>query len=126
MPGNREAGGLRRMFFLLRVFFWLGLVVLILPPASDGTPPPRVSLVEAMSAAQIFARDFAGTCQRNPEACEIGSDTVTLVGKKAKTGIDIVGSIVSAESPETNGRSPDVGTLTEQDLLAEWSANAGR
>ena len=118
-------GGLWSMF-LLRVFFWLGLVVLILPPASDGSPPPRVSVMEAIYAARIFANDIAGACERNPQACEIGGDTAILVGRKAKTGIDIVGSIMSSDTQETDTRSPDHGTLTDQDLLAEWSAGAGR
>ncbi len=117
-------GGLRSMFFL-RVFFWLGLVVLILPPTSDGSPPPRVSLVEAISAAQIFARDIAGACERNPKACEIGSDTVTLVGKKARTGADIVGSILASDKETSLAQTQDIGTLTENDLLAEWSAGSG-
>ena len=109
--------------FFLRIIFWLGLVVMILPPASDGSPPPRVSFMEALSAAQIFAKDLAGTCERNPMACEIGGDTVTLVGKKAKTGIEIVGSIMSSEDEPAEAQSPDIGTLTERDLLTEWSAN---
>ena len=111
--------------FFLRVLFWLGLVVLILPPATDGSPPPRVSLVEAISAAQIFAHDLAGACERNPKACEVGSDTVNLVGKKARTGADIVGSILSSDTENSVAQSPDIGTLTERDLLAEWSASAG-
>ena len=105
--------------FLIRSVFWLGVVVMILPPASDGSPPPRVSLFESLSAAQIFAEDIAGTCERNPKACEIGSDTVTLVGKKVKTGIDIVGSIISSDRG-----SPSSGTLTDKDLLTEWAAEA--
>lgn len=103
--------------FLVRSIFWLGVVVMILPPAADGSPPPRVSLLEAISAAQIFANDIAGTCERNPRACEIGNDTVTLVGKKARTGMEIVGSIIS-----TDTHKAESGTLTDEDLLAKWSA----
>ena len=116
--------------FLVRSVFWLALVLLILPPASDGSPPPRVSLFQAVSAARIFANDIAGACERNPKACEIGGDTVNLVGRKAKTGIDIVGSIISSGRDSTphspsNARTPDSGTLTDEDLLTEWAAGAG-
>lgn len=109
------------MFFLFRCIFWLGLVVLLLPASPDGaTPPPRVSVLQALSAARIFARDLSGTCDRNPHACEVGSDTVHLLKMKIETGSDIVGALILSDPTEV-----DAGTLTEEDLAAEWSAPTG-
>lgn len=90
---------------------------MILPPATDGTPPPRVSILEALAAARTIARDISLACERNAYACEIGGDTITLVRRKAETGIDIVGSVIS-----TYRDQPEAGTLTDQDLLTEWAA----
>ncbi len=102
--------------FLFRSIFWLGIVVMILPPASDGTPAPRVSLLEALAAARTFARDIGETCERNPHACDIGGDTLGLVRLKAETGMDIIGAVISSY----RGRS-DAGTLTDEDLTAGWA-----
>jgi len=104
--------------FVFRSIFWLGVVVMILPPAPDGsTPAPRVSVLEALGAARTFARDLSQACERNPHACAVGSDTLTLVRRKAETGIDIFGALIGSSEP-----AADEGTLTPRDLNAEWSA----
>jgi hypothetical protein len=104
--------------FLLRSIFWLGVVVMLLPPAKDGTTPaPRVSVLEALAAARTFARDMANACERNPHACEVGGDTLTLVRRKAETGLDFVGALIASDEPDA-----EAGTLTENDLAPEWSA----
>lgn len=103
--------------FLFRSIFWLGVVVMILPPSTDGTPPPRVSVLETLAATRAFARDIAMACERNPRACDVGGDTMTLLKLKAETGINIVGDALSLYR-----NSPKAGTLTDQDLLAEWAA----
>ena len=110
--------GCNRVFFLLRCIFWLGLVVLLLPASPDGsTPPPRVSVLEALSAARTFARDLSGACERNPHACAVGGDTAELVRMKIETGADIVGALISSDRTTISA-----GTLTKEDMAADWSA----
>jgi hypothetical protein len=107
--------------FVFRSIFWLGVVVMLLPPAPDGTTPaPRVGVLEALAAARTFAHDLSQACDRNPHACTVGSDTLTLVKRKAETGIDIFGALIGA-----GDETPEAGTLTARDLTAEWSAPAG-
>ena len=107
--------------FVFRSIFWLGVVVMLLPPAPDGTAPaPRVGVLEALGAARTFARDLSKACERNPHACTVGSDTLTLMMRKAETGVDIVGALISSDED-----TPEAGTLTKRDLTAEWSVPAG-
>ena len=111
--------GLHRVFFL-RTIFWLGLVVLFLPPASDGkTPSPRVSLLETVAASRALISDLGGICSRNEAACAISRKTIDLVAGKIKTGAGIAAAMV------TTGRDGiDRGSLTGEDLEPGWSARS--
>lgn len=103
--------------FFLRIFFWLGLVVLMLPPASDGkTPAPRVSLLETVSASRALLSDLATICSRNEAACAISRETIDLVAGKIRTGADIAAAMVKS-GPDSGGR----GSLTGEDLEPGWS-----
>ncbi|MDH3195318.1 MAG: DUF5330 domain-containing protein [Hyphomicrobiales bacterium] len=104
--------------FFLRTFFWLGLVVLLLPPASDGnTPAPRVSLLETVSAWRALISDLGSICDRNEAACAIGRETIDLVAGKIRTGAGIAAAMV-----KTGQDSIDRGSLTGEDLEPGWSA----
>lgn len=104
--------------FLFRSIFWLGVVVMLLPPASDGSPPPRANVLATLSATRTLARDLSETCERNPRACEISGETLTLMGLKLETGIRIFTAALTSDQTETR-----TGTLTDQDQLAEWAAS---
>ena len=53
--------------FVLRSFFWLSTVVMLLPASPDGKePPPRVSLIHTAYAARALVQDMSGVCERNP------------------------------------------------------------
>ncbi len=68
---------------------------------------------------RTLARDVSKTCERNPNACEAGGDTITLLKLKAETGIDIILGAIS-----TYRDLPNDGTLTDQDLIADWAASS--
>src|SRR5258706_819656 len=76
------------MFFLLRMAFWLGLVLVLLPrektPESDKLP--QVGASEAVSAATAAVSDMSQFCVRQPTACEIGGQAATVIGHRAQAG----------------------------------------
>src|SRR4051812_6946922 len=76
------------MFFLLRMAFWLGLVLVLLP--RDKTPEseklPQVSVSDAVQAATAAVSDMSQFCKRQPQACEVGGQAATVVGVRAQDG----------------------------------------
>jgi Family of unknown function (DUF5330) len=126
------------MFFLLRMAFWLGLVLVLLPrektPESDKLP--QVGASEAVSAASAAVSDMSQFCKRQPAACEVGGQAATVIGQRAQEGArklyriitdkkspDTTGSIGGAENadPSPADTAPR-DTLTPDDLVAEWRA----
>jgi Family of unknown function (DUF5330) len=124
------------MFFLLRMAFWLGLVLVLLP--RDKTPEseklPQVNASEAVSAATAAVSDMGQFCKRQPQACEVGGQAATVVGHRAQAGArklyqiitdkkapDRTGSIGGTDNADTAEVAPR-DTLTPDDLVAEWRA----
>ena len=75
------------MRFLLRMTFWLG-VILVLLPRGEATPTSnaQLSAVEAVSAATATVGDMRQFCDRQPEACIVGSQAAVALGDRAKAG----------------------------------------
>jgi hypothetical protein len=126
------------MFFLLRMAFWLGLVLVLLPrektPESDKLP--QLGASEAVSAATAAVSDMSQFCKRQPAACEVGGQAATVIGQRAQAGArklyqiitdkrtsDHTGSIGGGENvgPSVVEAAPR-DTLRPDDLLAEWQA----
>ncbi len=76
------------MFFLLRMAFWLGLVLVLLP--REKTPEseklPQIGASEAVSAATAAVSDMSQFCKRQPAACEVGGQAATVIGQRADDG----------------------------------------
>jgi hypothetical protein len=125
----------RDMFFLLRMAFWLGLVLVLLPrektPESDKLP--QVGASEAVSAATAAVSDMSQFCKRQPAACEVGGQAATVLGQRAQDGArklyqiitdkkssDHTGSIGGVESADVAAIGAPRDTLTPDDLQAEW------
>jgi hypothetical protein len=131
----RETAG-REMFFLLRMAFWLGLVLVLLP--REKTPEseklPQVGASEAVSAATAAVSDMSQFCKRQPAACEVGGQAATVIGHRAQEGArklyqiitdkrasdhtGSIGGVENADLPQAAPASHD--TLTPDDLQAEW------
>ncbi|WP_029585143.1 DUF5330 domain-containing protein [Bradyrhizobium sp. URHD0069] len=126
------------MFFLLRMAFWLGLVLVLLPrektPESDKVP--QLGTSEAVSAATAAVSDMGQFCKRQPTACEVGGQAATMIGQRAQEGArklyqiiidkrasDHTGSIGPVETADASAVELAArDTLTPDDLSAEWRA----
>ncbi len=131
------------MFFLLRMAFWLGLVLVLLPrektPESDKLP--QIGASEAVSAATAAVSDVGQFCKRQPAACEVGGQAATVIGQRAKDGAQKLYKIITdKKAPEPDKKAPDhtgsIGiiddasaatadaaprdTLTPDDMTVEW------
>jgi hypothetical protein len=125
------------MFFLLRMAFWLGLVLVLLPrektPESDKVP--QVGASEAVSAATAAVSDMSQFCKRQPAACEVGGQAATAIGQRAQDGARQLYKIITDKKPVTD-KKPDhtssidpadttaaassADALTEDDTAIEW------
>src|ERR1700751_2929657 len=80
--------GVATMFFLLRMAFWLGLVLVLLP--REKTPEseklPQISVSDAVTAASAAVSDMGQFCKRQPQACEGGGQAATVMGVRAQDG----------------------------------------
>jgi len=124
------------MFFLLRMCFWLGLVLVLLP--RDKTPDseklPQISVSDAVTAATAAVSDMGQFCKRQPQACEVGGQAATVIGARAQDGArKIYHSVTDKKSPDHTGSigvadidEPSLvnavphDTLTSDDLAADW------
>src|SRR3954467_12477340 len=111
----------REMFFLLRMAFWLGLVLVLLP--REKTPEseklPQVGASEAVSAATAAVSDMSQFCKRQPAACEVGGQAATVIGQRAQAGARKLYQIITDKRAADHTGS--IGTVS----IAGPSANAG-
>jgi hypothetical protein len=123
------------MFFLLRMAFWLGLVLVLLP--REKTPEseklPQIGASEAVSAATAAVSDMGQFCKRQPAACEVGGQAATVIGQRAQDGArklyqiitdkkpaDHTGSIGGMDVADMAASAAPRDTLTADDLQLEW------
>ncbi|MDA9492087.1 MULTISPECIES: DUF5330 domain-containing protein [unclassified Bradyrhizobium] len=137
------------MRFLLRITFWLGLVLVLLP--RDKTPEseklPQIGAADAVQAATAAVSDMTQFCKRQPTACEVGGQAATIIGQRAQDGAkkiyqiindkkehitnekndksdkkapDHTGSIALAGEGDTAASETPRDTLTQDDLALEW------
>jgi Family of unknown function (DUF5330) len=120
------------MRFLLKLTFWLTIVILLLPGdrAQQGASTPQISTSEAVSASGAVVADVRQFCARQPDACAVGSHALVEFGHKAQAGAkmlyDFLGEKVSHEPAHGNpeqvagARKPSQNTLTPTDLALPW------
>jgi hypothetical protein len=126
------------MFFLLRVTFWLGLVLVLLPSGGAQTTAPKVkvSAGDAMSAATAAVSDVRQFCERQPQACAVGSQAAVAIGYRAQAGAKMLYEFLNEQlGPAATGSvmptktvhpfplptpRPSQHTLTPDDLAPAW------
>lgn len=84
------------MFFLLRMAFWVTVILAVLPVfiTRDDAQTPGASVKfstgEAFSAATATMSDLGQFCNRRPEACAVGAQAAAAVGASAQAGAKIL------------------------------------
>jgi hypothetical protein len=125
------------MRFLVRMAFWLTVVLVLLPIGGSG-PAPKLNInpIDAMSAAQATVTDRRSFCGRQPEACTVGSQAAVAIGHRAQAGAKMLyeylnehfgsnetGTVTSAATgkaiPLPMAR-PSQHTLSPADLAPAW------
>ena len=137
------------MFFLLRMTFWLGLMLVLLPfGATQRSSSGEVSTTEAISAAAATVGDLRGFCGRQPDACAVGSQVASTLGYRAQAGAKILyqalteamapretGTVGGSVTKSLAGKSiteksaaerPSQSTLTPADLAPAWRGPPAR
>jgi hypothetical protein len=105
---------------LLRAAFWLSVVVVLLPGDKDtGDKAPRVSVFQALSAAQSTVSDLSQFCNRNPEACATGGNAFVAFGGKVRYGAKLLSGAFSSRSVTDASAS---GMLQPADKEPKWHA----
>lgn len=140
VAATHAAGDARLMLFLLRMAFWLGVVLILLPTggAKRGPAPTEVNASDAISAASATVHDLKGFCGREPDACAVGSQLATTIGYRAQAGAkmlyelltealashDTASPVASEAKPEPTThplqRASSENTLTPADLAPAW------
>jgi hypothetical protein len=140
-------GDVGPMFFLLRMAFWLGLVLILLPTGSgqQGQSNSDLKASEAISAASATVQDMRSFCTREPDACTVGSQVASAIGHRAQAGAKMLyealneamapretGTVPSAPPRRVAGAKPvpekspvertSQSTLTPADLVPSWRA----
>ncbi|CAN5127879.1 DUF5330 domain-containing protein [soil metagenome] len=97
------------MFFLLRMAFWLGLVLVLLP--TDKTPDtdkgPQIGASDAISAATAAVSDMSQFCNRQPAACTVGGQAATVIGARAQSGAKKVYQFITDKNEKNEMKTPD-------------------
>jgi Family of unknown function (DUF5330) len=125
------------MRFLLRMAFWLTVILALLPSGgSQPAPKVNVSAGDAMSAAQATVSDMGSFCERQPNACSVGSQAAAAIGQRAQAGAKMLYEYFNEHfgahdaSPQENAPTdkaiplppsrPSQHTLSPTDLAPAW------
>ena len=130
------------MFFLLRMAFWLGVVLVLLPSGASQreTPASDVDAAQAISAASATVGDLSGFCTRQPDACTVGSQVATAIGYKAQAGARMLYHFLTESMARHDAETAAAGkpgvdkasdktsqnTLTPADLTPVWRGPPAR
>ena len=106
---------------LLRLAFWLALLVLLLP--TDAVQQARFT-----SFASSALERVSTFCDRNGKSCDVGAAAWATFLRKAEFGVRLVGDLIGAGGRQRPEQSPDLppppekrlgktgGTLSPSDL----------
>jgi len=110
------------MFFLLRVAFWLTIVLALLPSGSgtQSGAQAKVAASDAVAAAGAVVSDMSNFCVRQPEACVVGKEAAVAIGQRAQAGAKMVYDFVGEHATRTAASDPSdkTGSVSLRKLVA--------
>jgi hypothetical protein len=123
--------------FLLRMAFWLSVVVLFVPTGKVQSTGAASSIgaAEALSAAGAAVTDIRHFCERQAEACSVGAQAAVTFGQKAQAAAKMLHDFLTEKlSPAETGsignnadsKTPRASaklwqnTLAPADVAPEW------
>lgn len=69
--------------FLIRIAFWLVILILLIPTGEQQQ-------MAVWGTAESAVKDISGFCERNPAACQQGANAIDTFTQKAKFGAKMV------------------------------------
>jgi hypothetical protein len=114
--------------FFIRLAFWLGVVVLLLPADEQQQARLYGTATNAVERVTTF-------CDRNPRACTLGADAWATFLKKAEFGARLAGDLLGAglrqephapQNVSSHANSEPRGTLSPMDMQPSWRGPARR
>ena len=114
------------MFFLLRVAFWLTIVLALLPSGgaqqSAQARRKRSAPTDAVVAASAAVSDMSNFCDRQPDACVVGAQAAVAIGQRAQAGAKMVYEFFNehavARQRDRLGEQSQIGSHTGPKLAA--------
>jgi hypothetical protein len=100
------------MFFLLRVTFWLVVLLALLPTGSSqqGAQAAKFGTGDAVVAASAAVSDMSNFCERQPGACEVGAQAAVVIGQRAQAGAKMVYEFINERIVRGESDRGDQGT----------------
>jgi hypothetical protein len=102
---------------------------------SQSVPKSKINATEALLAAKDIMTDIQHICERQREACAVGSETTVTLGQRAQVGAQILYEFLNEQfgspgrrpgqitaSVPTSPRTPLQDTLRPSDLAPPWRA----
>lgn len=107
------------MRFLLRMAFWLGVVLVLLPSAGpQPAPKSQVGTAEAVTAARAAVSDLRSFCDRQPDACIVGSQAAVAVGQRAQAGAKMLYEFLNEQlGPQGTDAVGSTGKVSQHTLM---------
>jgi hypothetical protein len=116
--------------FFIKLTFWLGVIVLLLPTDQEQQARLYTTAVHTIERVTTF-------CDRNARTCEVAGQAWATFLKKAEFGARLAGDLISSGSHRdaggnaprnaapVEGRNPR-GTLSQADMQPAWRGPPAR
>ena len=124
------------MRFLLRLGFWLTVILVCLPSGGSQSPSKvDISAGDAITAAAAAMSDVKQFCGRQSDACVVGSQVAAVLGQRAQAGAKMLYEFLNEHvGPSETGTvavpgdkavpvpspKPSQNTLVPPDRLPAW------